>query len=504
MVGISTRQSLLAVKPEVTEGTPVAPTAGTDYIALQDDWELSPSFQTLENAEFRASIGISKPILGAEEPTASGSHYLRASGVEGQAPNYNDLPKAWFGSEQVNTIQRVTAVGSTVSTLALAAGGSDFPIGVGAMIKDGVNGYRIRVSTGNVVNNVPMSFTVPVAPAAGVSLGICIAYRPVDTGHQTLTLWQYLGNGGAIQMISGCRVTEFGFDATAGELLNASWSFEGIGYFLDPIEITSTTQYLDFTDDDGTFAALVPAKWYKDPHELADALQNAMAAANPGETPTVLYSDSTGKFTIRTTGTVLSLLWNTGANAANTIGGKLGFLTAADDTGAAATTGYTSDNAQDLDSPFTPTLDVSDPLAVKHHEVMFGDQDDYACLDASSISFSGSLTRRVIESICAESGRLGSVINARESTINVTTLLSQYDADKFRKYRKGDKVRFQYSFGTKTGGNWNPGYCGYLFTPTATITSFQITDDDGLATLEMELQPYVETAGVGEIFLGML
>jgi hypothetical protein len=503
MVGISTRSSLLAVKPEVTEGTPVAPTAGTDFIALQDDWEFSPSFQTLENAEFRASIGIAKPILGAEEPTASGSHYLRASGVEGQAPNYNDLPKAWFGSEQVNVTERVTTVGSTVSQLVLAAGGSDFPIGVGALIKDGVNGYRVRVSTGNSGNNVPMSFNVPVAPATGVSLGKCVAYLPVDTGHQTLTLWQYLGNGGAVQMVSGCRVTEFSFDATAGELLNASYSFEGIGYFLDPIEITSSTRFLDFTDDDGTWAAQVPVKWYKDPHELADALENAMAAANPGETPTVIYSDATGKFNIKTTGTLLSLLFSTGANTANTIATKIGFAVA-DETGTAATTGYNSDTAQNLASPFTPTLDASDPLAVKFHEVMFGDQDDYACLNASAISFSGSLTRRVIESICAESGRLGSVINARESTINLTVLLEQYDADKFRKYREGDKVRFQYSFGTKTGGNWNPGFVGYLFTPSATITSFQITDDDGLATLEMELQPFVETAGVGEIFLGML
>lgn len=504
MVGISTRKSVLAVKPEVTEGTPVAPTSGADFVALQDDWEFSPSFATLENAEFRASIGVAKPILGAEEPTASGSHYLRHSGVEGQAPNYNDLPKAWFGSEQVNATERSTTVGSTVSQLVLGAGGADFPIGVGALIKDPTNGYRIRVSMGNSGNNVPMSFNVPVAPATGVALGKCVAYLPVDEGHQTLTLWQYLGNGGAIQMISGCRVTEFGFDATAGELLNASWSFEGLGYFLDPILITTATQYLDFEDDDGVVAAVVPAKWYKDPHELADAIQAAMQLANAGETPTVTYSDSTGKFTIKTTGTLLELLWNTGANTANTIAAKIGFSAAADSTGTVATTGYTSATAQVLAAPFTPTLDASDPLAAKHHEVMFGDQDDYACLDASSISFSGSLTRRVIESLCAESGRSGSIINARESTISVTTLLSQYDADKFRKYRKGDKVRFQYSFGTKTGGNWNPGFCGYFFTPTATITSFSITDDDGLATLEMELTPYVESAGVGEVFLGML
>ena len=76
------RASSLAIVREVTSGTPVAPTAGTDFIALQEGFSLNPNFQTLENAEIRSSIGLSKLIQGLESPEGSFDHYLRHSGVD--------------------------------------------------------------------------------------------------------------------------------------------------------------------------------------------------------------------------------------------------------------------------------------------------------------------------------------------------------------------------------------------------------------------------------------
>ena len=42
MVAILTRNSVLGIKEEVTEGTPVVPAATTDFIALQPDFTLTP------------------------------------------------------------------------------------------------------------------------------------------------------------------------------------------------------------------------------------------------------------------------------------------------------------------------------------------------------------------------------------------------------------------------------------------------------------------------------
>ena len=60
MAAIQSRTSRLAVTVESTEGTPVSPSASTEYVALQDDFSMDPSFDTLENAELKASLGRRK------------------------------------------------------------------------------------------------------------------------------------------------------------------------------------------------------------------------------------------------------------------------------------------------------------------------------------------------------------------------------------------------------------------------------------------------------------
>ncbi len=505
MASITTRSSVLAIMEESTEGTPVIPAGATDFVALQDDFAAEPSFDVLENAELKSSIGTSKPILGAENPTVSLSHYLRASGVVATAPNYGKLLKACLGATATASTEYDTVASSTTSVIKVDTGeGATFQRGEALLIKDGTNGYRIRCIDSISSNDLTIGFQVPSAPASGVNLGRAVIYYPAQSAHPTMTLWHYVGNGGALQMVSGGRVVSADFDISAGELINSSYSVEGLAFYYNPINITSADRYLDFTDDDGTFAAVVAAGFYKDPHKLAEALKVAMDSASTGETHTVTYSDTTGKFTISSTGTVLSILWNTGTNAANSIGDKIGFSVAADDTGTAATTGYTSDNALSWAAPYTPSYDSADPLAAKDHEAMIGDTDDYLCFGASSISMSISTPKSDILSVCAESGKSGSIINARSVEISVTALIEQHDVSKWQKFRSGDNTKFQYSFGQKSGGNWVAGKCGALYVPTATITSFTLTDNDGLANVELTLQAYVNSAGEGEVFVNFV
>jgi hypothetical protein len=505
MTAIATRSSVLAVTVESTEGTPVVPTLASQFIAMQDDADFSSEFEQLENAELKNSLGPAKTITGSENPAASFSHYLRHSGVEGTAPNYRQLLKTAFGSEEVESTEYNTVAASTTSVIKVDVGeGATFSRGQALLIKDGTNGYSIRPVHSIATDDLTIGFNLGTAPGTGVNLGKAVTYSPANSGHQSLSLWHYVGNGGALEAVAGARVSELNIDFEAGQLINASYSLEGIGYYFNPINITATDTKLDFTDDDGTFAATVTAKVYKDPHDLATALTTAMNTANPGETHTVTYSNTTGKFTILCTGTVLSLLWNTGANTANTIGDKIGFLTAADDTGTAATTGYTSDNAVSFAAPVTPTYDSADPLAAKDHSVLIGDSTDNVCFNPSSVSFSLSDTVRPIESICAESGKSGTIINAREVTVTVTALLNQYDADKFRRLRTNADTRFMYAFGTKSGGNWVAGKCGCLYVPTCTVAAFDVSDDDGLASVELELKAYVDSSGNGEVYLSFV
>ena len=214
------------------------------------------------------------------------------------------------------------------------------------------------------------------------------------------------------------------------------------------------------------------------------------------------YSNSTGKFTIATaTSTVLSLLWNTGTSTARTIGTALGFAVAADDT--LATT-YTADAAQVYTAPFTPTFDDSDPLSAKGHIVYFGDATDNVCFGPSSVDVTITNDRKVIDNICAASGRSGSVITGRTVTVTVSGLMNQFDADKINRLLQNVESRFQYIGGLKSGGNWVPGKNFGIYLPYCSVDSFTVGDDESLTTVEFEVSAFVPDDGSLEVFLGFV
>jgi len=174
-MAIQSRADALAVKKESTEGTPVFPTAGADFIAPQDDLTMSPEFEVLENAERNNSLGKAKSILGRETPSASTSHYLRHSGVEGTAPGYSEFLEASLGQENTATAERDTTAGSTTSQINVGGGeGAEFGLGRPILIKDGTNGYSLRFSDGETApasDIVLLSFDIGAAPASGVNTG---------------------------------------------------------------------------------------------------------------------------------------------------------------------------------------------------------------------------------------------------------------------------------------------------------------------------------------------
>jgi hypothetical protein len=220
------------------------------------------------------------------------------------------------------------------------------------------------------------------------------------------------------------------------------------------------------------------------------------------DTITVTYSDTTGKFTIASNGTLLSLLWNTGANTANTIGDKIGFSTAADDTAALT---YTSDNAQDWSSPYTPAFDSpGNPLVAKNNRVMIGTQEDYLCFSAQSVSYEMATPKTDELSICAESGKAASIINDREVTVSITANLPQHQADLFDALVNNTSLGFQFSFGPKSADNWVAGASGCLHVKEGTLTVHNLGDADGLVTLELELKGHVDSSGNSETALNLL
>lgn len=500
-MAISTRSTVLGIKEETTAGTPVIPSATGDYIAVQPDFAITPSIETLANDEIRASIGRAKPINGLENPSATISHYLRHSGTEGTAPNYGLLLEASLGA--VDDAGGETTVASTgdVSTINVASGsGATFIRGQALLIKDSTNGYAIRPVHSISSDALTLGFDLSAAPATGVSLGDAVTYYPANTGHPSLSLWGYVGNGGALEVMAGGKVTSTSITFEAGQLINASYTVDGTGFYFNPLNVTSTTNKLDFSDGSEQNVS-VTAKLYKDPHELASAMQTAMLGASTGIT--VAYSDTTGKYTFTKSSGTFSLLWNTGANTAETIGSLLGFTVSADDTG---TLTYTSDNAIDLSSPQTPTFDDADPLAAKDNVVFIGETDDNTCFGPQTVTINIDTANSDINSVCEESGRESKITTSREITIEVSAALDQYDADIWSRLRQGTETRFMYNFGTKSGGNWVAGKCGCIYVPRAVVdpASFSVVDQDGIAFINFTLIPYVDSSGNGEFYISFV
>jgi hypothetical protein len=500
MAYISKRSTLMAAMVESVENTPLPPGAATDYFAVQDDYDFNPAFDLLENAELAGSIGKAKSILGQEKPTISFSHYIRHSGVEGQEPTYGKLLHGLFGAKSVAATEYNTVASSTISQVKVDTGeGATFEAGEALMVKKTTGvGYEIR-NIGDVSgDNLNLAFNLADAPGTGVNLGKAVLYKPADT-HPSLTLWGYEGNAGAVQMESGCKVGSMSMTVDPAGLINGQFNIEGTEYFFNPYRIVSTDAKLNFNIGGSELTATIAVGYYKSPQDLAAAIQTAMQAAG-GTGVTCTYSNSTGKFTIAKPSGTLELLWNTGADTANTIGDLIGFTISADDTGFLT---YTSDNAPTLAAPHTPSFDTSNPLVGKDGEVYIGDATDISCFGARNFTLTVTNTLAMIPDICEASGSAGR--RAVQRTIEMTLLAtaSQYDSGKFEKYRNNTTAKFMFNVGAKSGGNWVPGTCLNVFMPTATISAFKVGGADDLSVFEMSVTAFVLN-GAAECYLNLL
>lgn len=499
---IPTRKSVLGVMPEVTEGTPVLPSGATKFTAMRDDAEISYDADRLENAELAGTIGKKASVLGTERPAFRMSRYMRGSGVEGQAPDYHEFLKALTGDEVVAATEMHCVAASTTTALNVGSGeGALAQRGQGLLVKHltGANEHAIVHSVAGDV--LTPAFALASAPASGAGLGKCVLWKPADEGHQTLSVTRYLGNGGARQTVAGLRVTGLTIAADAGQYVNGSLQLEGIKALFNGFEITSANKYLDFTDDDGTFAAVLSVGWYATPHELATAIENAMNVANPDNAKTVTYLDATGKFKIVGEGATLTLKWNTGANTANSVGPTIGFPTSGDSSGTGATTGYTG-AALSWASPYTPSLDAAKPVAAKSNVLRIGSQSDNVSFEASSVELTYEDEKGEIRAVTAETGLSGTLIVGRRVGFKATALLKKHDASWFQKWRTGDTVRVQWTWGRKSGGSWVAGETMYAYIPALVIEGLALPDENGLTTVEITGSAVVEDGGLGEAYLG--
>lgn len=503
MAGESRRKSVLAIVEEVTEGTPVFPSSGTDYVAIQQGFTMEPENEILENEEISPVIGVAKPIIKKTKTTSEVSHYLRGSGQIATEPNYGKLIKGALGTRvAAHANDRLTTTGGTAGTatedavINLASGGGDFERGKAVLYDKTYIRNVMSVST----NALSLGFNLPNAPVTGKTTGRAILYKPADT-LPSFSFFEFMANGAAVQLGAGMKFDSMTISIEAGKLINCKFAAKGTSYYFDPIELTASNNKLDIEDDSAEVNVVVPVGVYLDPHELAEAIGNACASAGYPDTITVSYTDTgaaAGKFTFASDGTELNLLWNTGVNTAQTIGAVLGFNVAADDTGSLS---YTSDNEKSWVSPYTPTPDSNvSPLAATNTELMMGTRDRYGCAGVRTCEIKVTNEFKDDEFVCGNDERI--LIN-RTIEVSLNTRLTRHDAMAFKKFRTGEEVRFQFSAGRKVGSQWVEGSIVNAFSPQMVITNFQPTGDDTV-DLNIGLRAYVQADGLREFYMNKI
>ena len=488
----NTKATVFSVKKEVTAGSYLPPSSATDFLPLRPGNEIAFEPEKLESDELLNDIGKAKAFIGKEKVSGSHSAYLRHSGVEGQEPQLGVLYESVMGSKAVAGVEYDTVAASTVSVIKVDTGeGALFVPGQALLIKDATNGYSIRNVASISGDDLTLNFVLGAAPAASVNLGRAVTYIPVAQGHPVFSTTKYLGNGFAVEASSGNTVTEANFTADANGFGEVEFSYEGTKYLFNPITITASSKFLDFTDTSGTFAVAVPEKIYKTPVELADALASALNDSPSAQVYTCTYSSVNGKFTIASSTTaVLSLLWNTGANTANSIKTKLGFNNT-DDTGALT---YSSDNAQTYAAPYTPSYDNADAIIIKGAELFIGKQSENICICAQSVSYTISKSVEDVDCICEETGVSEKIPTERTSEMTVTASLSKYDASLLDALLKNSGISAMLNAGPKVGGNWSPGKCHNVYFQNCTVSAYKTTGDNFIQ-VELTLSGFVTATG---------
>lgn len=491
----ASRSAVTAFSRETTEGTLVDPIA-TDFTVVREGASISGAMNTVTSDELRNSIGASKAFATSQAPTGSIPKYFKPSGVEGQAPDYGILIESCLGGVDTNGTEYSTIAASTAGTASAAAVlkvtpgvEANFQVGQAVLVKDGINGYAVRNITALASGELTSSFNFGTAPGSGVGLGKAVLYYPSDVSQPTYSAHWYQSAqaaSGVHLAMAGCRTTSMNIEFVANELASASFEIGGLSFYQNPITIAAASRYIDFVDSAGTKSCQLSQKTYSSPIDLANEIATKMSAASV-DTISCAWSNSTGKFTISSDGSTLSLLWNSGTNTANSAKTKLGFSNT-DDTGALT---YTSDTAQSYAPPVTPSYDEQPPQVVRYNMLQIGSFSDYLCAGGSSLTVSIGTPKTDIPNWCAETGLDESVVLSREVTVSATLKFEKHNVQQFYNLINNAETQLSFVHGQRVAGNWVPGTIVSVFLPTVSLTASTIADQDGYLVVQIEGTAFV-------------
>lgn len=218
-----TRNTIIGVAPEVTEGTYVAPTAG-QAIQVVNFPTISPESENIERNLIRGSIGRDKSLKGIKSGSIELTVESRAAGATANVvdePEIHDLLRSALGTFTQGT-NSTTVGGSTASLIELTTGeGSNFAVNDIVRI-DGEVRFITSITGDQLTLNRDLD---KGAPAAAEDVRGGYTYKPATSAHVPLSITAYLGDWD--QRMIGCRCSSLTLtDWTTGQVPKFTMTFD--------------------------------------------------------------------------------------------------------------------------------------------------------------------------------------------------------------------------------------------------------------------------------------
>lgn len=227
-IGVLKNKTLVSVVEEVTEGVPVDPTLGSQFIQVLEGISNDPNKELSERAVITPLKGKIQPRTGTKSSSGSLPFEWKSSGAEGAADLETDIVyRALLGGKRSIGAREIIEATSTVSNLLITA--HPYEKGDFLHILEGGAHHLCFVEEKVDDDNITITPPMPGAPTPGTEITkSTIYYAAGDEPSLTETI--YWGNE-VKEQITGSRPSGASFDNfVTGQTPNVSVSMQGLNF----------------------------------------------------------------------------------------------------------------------------------------------------------------------------------------------------------------------------------------------------------------------------------
>jgi len=185
------KSTVVYVTEEVTEGTAVDPTLGTQSVGVQaDGFEMNGEKELVERSLLRAGIQRQVPRTGIKTCSASLGVEASANSTAGTEPDYDLLMQSLLGGRRQNITEVTTETGHSTTVLNIGdADISKFAVGDIVLVKE-TGAYHMSPVSAVDDSAGAANITILIAGSASFSDNVVIEKFTTYYGTNSQLLWK--------------------------------------------------------------------------------------------------------------------------------------------------------------------------------------------------------------------------------------------------------------------------------------------------------------------------